>query len=71
MLKVFKGDEETRDVTEVVTGPGGWAIRLVLPAVKCDCGSEDFARYRDVSDEWRVEGPDEALNTPAQMLVNA
>jgi hypothetical protein len=71
MLNVFKGDEHISEVTELITGPGGWAIRLVIPARLCDCSFEDCARYRDVSDDWRVEGPPEALATPARLLVDA
>ena len=43
------------DCTEVMTGAGGWAIRLYKPVQLCTCGSDKPAMYKQRGDHFTVD----------------
>lgn len=64
-VKVFMGTEEiTNTVTEVVTGMGGWAIRLTEPPRLCPCGGHRVETSREFRDDFVVE-----INEEGQDIV--
>lgn len=51
-VQPYRNDVPVRNATEVLAGPGGWA--LLVDTVFCPCGADNFALHVEWSDDYSV-----------------
>lgn len=64
--RLLNDDEQIDGVIECVTGPGGWALKYLLPPAPCVCGSGNAESYREDNDGFSVE-----IDEHGQAIVEA
>lgn len=57
LASAFLDGEPVTDVVEVMTGVGGWAVRLALPVRRCACPTGDVVRFLHRSNGYTVVVP--------------